>query len=77
MVRYVLTSQEDVTEDMITFDLVDSKPNRVSDNMFHIMWSVIEIVSPEYNITEPAGVIRIPLIKKGNLKQVIFTFERI
>lgn len=58
---------------MFTFDLVDSKPNRVSNNMFHIMWSVIEFASPVYNVTESAGVIRVPVIKKGNLKQVRFT----
>ena len=58
---------------MFTFDLVDSQPNRVSNNMFHIMWSVIEFASPVYNVTESAGVIRVPVIKKGNLKQVRFT----
>lgn len=58
---------------MFTFDLIDSKPNRVSNNMFHIMWSVIEFVSPVYNVTESAGVVRVPVIKRGNLKQVRFT----
>ena len=73
VIRYVLTNQDDITEDMFTFDLVDSNPNRVSNNMFHIMWSVIEFASPVYNVTESAGVIRVPVIKKGNLKQVRFT----
>ncbi|VDI42839.1 Hypothetical predicted protein [Mytilus galloprovincialis] len=69
VISYVLTSKDDITEDMFTFDLVDSKPNRISNNIFHIMWSVIEFISPEYNVSESAGVIRVPVVKKGNLKQ--------
>lgn len=36
------------------------------------MWSVIQFISPEYNVSESAGVIRVPVVKKGNLKQVIY-----
>ena len=62
----------DVTEmgDSFTFDLMDKKPNHVPDNEFHIMWSVISFEHPVMNITESAGVIRIPVTRTGNLKQV-------
>lgn len=76
MIRYVLTSKDEVTEDMFTFDLVDSKPNRVMNNKFHIMWSVVEFAGEEYSVMESEGVIRIPIVRSGNHKQVsIYNLE--
>lgn len=74
VIRYVLLSPEsDVTQDSFMFDILDSKPHRVHDNIFHIIWSVISFGVPLLNITETAGVIQIPVIRKGNLKQVKLT----
>ena len=70
VVRYVLTSDPKVTQDSFTFDLMDKKPNKVSDNVFHILWAVIGFEQTTVNVTETSGVIRIPVIRKGNLKQV-------
>lgn len=72
VIRYVLTSDVQVVQDSFTFDLLDSKPNRVPGNIFHILWSVIGFEMPTLNITETAGVIRVPVIRKGNQKQVKF-----
>ncbi|KAL5018413.1 hypothetical protein ScPMuIL_004135 [Solemya velum] len=70
VIRYVLSSpMSDVTQDSFVFDILDSKPHRVNDNIFHIIWSVISFEKPSLNITETAGVIQIPVIRRGNLKQ--------
>ncbi|KAL3876627.1 hypothetical protein ACJMK2_034445 [Sinanodonta woodiana] len=55
-IRYVLTNAGDSVQDSFTFDLLDTKPNRVPDNLFHIMWSVIEFEAAHFNITEMSGV---------------------
>lgn len=75
MIRYVLSSpMSDVTQDSFVFDILDSKPHRVNDNIFHIIWSVISFEKPSLNITETAGVIQIPVIRRGNLKQVKYRY---
>ena len=71
MIRYVLATVTDVYDDSFTFDLMDAKPNVVPGNTFHIMWSVVQFEKPRFNVTETAGVIQIPVVRKGNLKQVI------
>ncbi|XP_033757797.1 extracellular matrix protein FRAS1-like [Pecten maximus] len=68
-IQYVLTGDVTEMEDSFTFDLMDKKPNHIPDNEFHIMWSVISFERPLLNITESAGVIRIPVTRTGNLKQ--------
>ncbi|XP_069123568.1 extracellular matrix organizing protein FRAS1-like [Argopecten irradians] len=68
-VQYVLTGDVTQMEDSFTFDLMDKKPNHIPDNEFHIMWSVISFDRPLLNVTESAGVIRIPVTRSGNLKQ--------
>lgn len=56
--------------DSFTFEVMDSKPNIIPDNTFHVSWSVIEFGQPYLNVTEETGVIQVPVIRRGNLKQV-------
>jgi len=65
-----LTSGIDQLEDSFIFDLMDKKPNLIPGNVFHIMWSVIGFEKLEFNVTETAGVIRLPVVRQGNVKQV-------
>ncbi|XP_041363241.1 extracellular matrix organizing protein FRAS1-like isoform X2 [Gigantopelta aegis] len=68
-IRFVLTAGTDEYQDSFTFDLMDAKPNVVPGNIFHIMWSVVDFEKPQFNVTETAGVIQVPVVRKGNLKQ--------
>ncbi|WAQ95604.1 FRAS1-like protein [Mya arenaria] len=38
-------------------------------NIFHITWSVVEFEQPLMNVTETAGVVLVPIVRKGYLKQ--------
>ena len=71
LVKYVMTGS-DVPEmmDSFTFDLVDRKPNRIHSNMFHIQWSMIGFQEVRMNVSETVGVVRIPVVRGGNQKQV-------
>ncbi|XP_052791092.1 extracellular matrix organizing protein FRAS1-like isoform X2 [Mya arenaria] len=69
LIRYVLTKPGQAYEDSFTFDLYDSRPNRVPGNIFHITWSVVEFEQPLMNVTETAGVVLVPIVRKGYLKQ--------
>ncbi|TNM90094.1 hypothetical protein fugu_004328 [Takifugu bimaculatus] len=55
LVRYVL-HEETVQETMDNFKFLvkDSKPNVVSDNVFHIQWSLISFEHQSYNVSEKA-----------------------
>ena len=71
IIKYVLTTVgSDVTQDGFTFNLLDSKPNRVPGNSFHITWSVLSFEQALFNVTETAGVIQVPIKRTGNMKQV-------
>ena len=76
IIKYVLTdSADDITRDGFTFNLLDSKPNRVPGNRFHITWSVLGFEKALYNVTEDSGVVQVPIRRTGNLKQVhVFYF---
>lgn len=50
--------------------MYDSRPNRVPDNTFHITWSTVEFEHTLVNVSETAGLIEVPIIRRGNLKQV-------
>ncbi|KAK3090989.1 hypothetical protein FSP39_016284, partial [Pinctada imbricata] len=69
IVRYVMTSDPMTLQDSFTFNLMDSKPNIVPDNVFHITWSVIEFEEVQLNVTETSGVIKVPVVRMGNLNQ--------
>lgn len=69
-IRYKLTKKASDLQDMFHFDLMDRKPNVVADNIFHIRWSEISFETSAVNVTETAGMIQVPVIRKGNLKQV-------
>ncbi|KAH3869870.1 hypothetical protein DPMN_033043, partial [Dreissena polymorpha] len=69
LIRYVLTKPGLSFEDNFVFDLYDGKPNRVPGNVFHITWSSIEFEQVLMNITETSGLIQVPVIRKGYLKQ--------
>ncbi|XP_013419183.1 extracellular matrix protein FRAS1-like, partial [Lingula anatina] len=69
VIRYVLFTSTNETKDKFTFDLMDSKPNIVKEQVFHIRWSYINFELPDINITESSGVIRVPVKRIGNLKQ--------
>nr|XP_057925745.1 extracellular matrix protein FRAS1 isoform X1 [Doryrhamphus excisus] len=70
LIRYVL-HQESAQETMDTFKFLvkDSKPNVVSDNVFHIQWSLISFEHRSYNVTEKAGTVAVTVKRSGNLNQ--------
>lgn len=70
-IRYVLTGNASAFHDKFTFDVMDAKPNTLRD-VFHIQWSVIEFEQKDFNVSESAEVIKVPLRRYGNLKQVSF-----
>lgn len=64
---------DDVSEDlqdMFEFDVMDAKPNVVKGNTFHIRWSKVYLSSPVFNVSETAGILQVPVMRNGNLKQV-------
>lgn len=72
MIQYILTTPgaTPTYEDSFVFDVYDSQPNRIPDNVFHITWSTVEFKHSLMNVTERAGSIEVPIVRKGNLKQV-------
>ncbi|XP_071779938.2 extracellular matrix organizing protein FRAS1 [Centroberyx gerrardi] len=70
LIRYVL-HQENVQETMDNFKFLvkDSKPNVVSDNVFHIQWSLISFEHKSYNVSEKAGTVAVTVKRSGNLNQ--------
>ncbi|KAM3867993.1 extracellular matrix organizing protein FRAS1 [Diretmus argenteus] len=70
LIRYVL-HQENVQETMDNFKFLvkDSKPNVVSDNVFHIQWSLISFEHESYNVSEKAGTVAVTVKRTGNLNQ--------
>nr|XP_046207425.1 extracellular matrix organizing protein FRAS1-like [Oncorhynchus gorbuscha] len=70
LIRYVL-HEESVTEtvDNFKFLVKDSKPNVVSDNLFHIQWSLISFQQRSYNVSEKAGTVSVTVKRTGNLNQ--------
>ncbi|XP_061586644.1 extracellular matrix protein FRAS1 isoform X2 [Cololabis saira] len=70
LIRYVL-HQESVLETMDNFKFLvkDSKPNVVSDNVFHIQWSLISFEHKSYNVSEKAGTVAVTVKRTGNLNQ--------
>ncbi|KAG7168269.1 Extracellular matrix protein FRAS1-like, partial [Homarus americanus] len=69
-VYYELTTYtHDITNDKFTFEVTDSKPNVVSDNVFHIQWAWFLMARREYNVTETNGEVKILVKRSGNLKQ--------
>uniref|UniRef100_A0A672YIC3 VWFC domain-containing protein n=1 Tax=Sphaeramia orbicularis TaxID=375764 RepID=A0A672YIC3_9TELE len=70
LIRYVL-HQENIQETMDTFKFLvkDSKPNVVSDNVFHIQWSLISFEHKSYNVSEKAGTVAVTVKRTGNLNQ--------
>ncbi|XP_053108034.1 extracellular matrix organizing protein FRAS1 isoform X2 [Hemicordylus capensis] len=70
LIQYVLheeKSQE--TEDSFHFLVKDSRPTMVTDNTFHVQWSLISFQHNRYNISEKAGSISVTVKRTGNLKQ--------
>ncbi|XP_034152338.1 extracellular matrix protein FRAS1 isoform X3 [Esox lucius] len=70
LIRYVLR-EESVAETMDNFKFLvkDSKPNMVSDNLFHIQWSLISFQHKSYNVSEKAGTVSVTVKRTGNLNQ--------
>ncbi|XP_067377534.1 extracellular matrix protein FRAS1 isoform X3 [Channa argus] len=70
LIRYVL-HHENVQETMDNFKFLvkDSKPNVVSDNVFHIQWSLISFEHKSYNVSEKAGTVAVTVKRTGNLNQ--------
>ncbi|XP_012860276.2 extracellular matrix organizing protein FRAS1 [Echinops telfairi] len=70
LIRYVL--HEEKTHEMMDsfqFLVKDSKPNVVSDNVFHIQWSLISFKYTSYNVSETAGSVSVTVQRMGNLNQ--------
>uniref|UniRef100_A0A8C7MVD0 Fraser extracellular matrix complex subunit 1 n=1 Tax=Oncorhynchus kisutch TaxID=8019 RepID=A0A8C7MVD0_ONCKI len=70
LIRYVL-HEDSLTEtvDNFKFLVKDSKPNVVSDNLFHIQWSLISFQHRSYNVSEKAGTVSVTVKRTGNLNQ--------
>ncbi|XP_013371586.1 PREDICTED: extracellular matrix protein FRAS1 isoform X1 [Chinchilla lanigera] len=70
LIRYVL-HEEKIREMMDSFQFLvkDSKPNVVSDNVFHIQWSLISFKHTSYNVSEKAGSVSVTVQRTGNLNQ--------
>ncbi|XP_065453534.1 extracellular matrix organizing protein FRAS1 isoform X1 [Chrysemys picta bellii] len=70
LIRYVLL-EEKIQETMDSFQFLvkDSKPNVVSDNVFHIQWSLISFKYTSYNVSEKAGSVSVTVKRIGNLNQ--------
>ncbi|KAJ6657516.1 hypothetical protein lerEdw1_002451 [Lerista edwardsae] len=70
LIQYVLHEDKiQETEDSFQFLVKDSKPSMVTDNTFHIQWSLISFQHTSYNISEKAGSISVTVKRTGNLKQ--------
>ena len=57
-------------QDLFEFDVMDAKPNVVKGNTFHIRWSKVYLRTPAFNVSETAGILQVPVMRHGNLKQV-------
>ncbi|XP_032256495.1 extracellular matrix protein FRAS1 isoform X2 [Phoca vitulina] len=70
LIRYVL-HEEKIHEMMDSFQFLvkDSKPNVVSDNVFHVQWSLISFKYTSYNVSEKAGSVSVTVQRSGNLNQ--------
>ncbi|KAL4623271.1 extracellular matrix protein FRAS1, partial [Arapaima gigas] len=70
LIRYVV-NEENIQEtvDNFKFLVKDSKPNVVSDNVFHIQWSLISFEHASYNVSEKAGLVAVTVKRRGNLNQ--------
>ncbi|XP_042580368.1 extracellular matrix organizing protein FRAS1-like [Cyprinus carpio] len=70
LIRYVL-SEDNVQETMDNFRFLvkDSKPNIVTDNVFHIQWSLISFEHKSYNVSEKDGTVAVTVKRTGNLNQ--------
>lgn len=70
LIRYrLLDESTDDLQDMFSFDLMDAKPNVVMGNTFHIRWSRISLQKRAFNVTETSGILQVPIVRTGNLKQ--------
>ncbi|KAG7481357.1 hypothetical protein MATL_G00065830 [Megalops atlanticus] len=70
LIRYVLNEDRiQETMDNFKFLVKDSKPNVVSDNVFHIQWSLISFEHTSYNVSEKAGTVAVTVKRTGNLNQ--------
>uniref|UniRef100_A0A8D0CH89 Fraser extracellular matrix complex subunit 1 n=1 Tax=Scleropages formosus TaxID=113540 RepID=A0A8D0CH89_SCLFO len=70
LIRYVV-NEENIQQTMDNFKFLvkDSKPNVVSDNVFHIQWSLISFEYTSYNVSEKAGSVAVTVKRTGNLNQ--------
>ncbi|KAM8864960.1 extracellular matrix organizing protein FRAS1 isoform 2-T3 [Synchiropus picturatus] len=70
LIRYVLHEENlQETSDLFKFLVKDSKPNVVSDNVFHIQWSLISFQHSSYNVSEKSGIVSVTVKRTGNLNQ--------
>ncbi|XP_073717143.1 extracellular matrix organizing protein FRAS1 [Misgurnus anguillicaudatus] len=70
LIRYVLNENKNQeTMDNFKFLVKDSKPNVVSDNVFHIQWSLISFEHKSYNVSEKDGTVAVTVKRTGNLNQ--------
>ncbi|KAJ0067384.1 hypothetical protein NL108_003229, partial [Boleophthalmus pectinirostris] len=70
LIRYVLRPENlHETMDLFQFSVRDSKPNTVTDNVFHIQWSLLSFQHTSYNVSEKAGTVSVTVKRTGNLNQ--------
>ncbi|XP_043916303.1 extracellular matrix organizing protein FRAS1-like [Protopterus annectens] len=70
LIYYVLREDNVLeTKDTFQFLVKDSKPNIVTDNVFHIQWSLISFEYSSFNVSEKAGSVSVTVKRTGNLNQ--------
>ncbi|XP_035698595.1 FRAS1-related extracellular matrix protein 1-like isoform X3 [Branchiostoma floridae] len=69
---YILNKDVYVTSDSFLFDVSDSDGNILKNQRFHLKWSTVEMVHPQYSVCEDVGSVSILLRRRGNLDQSVF-----
>ncbi|XP_036384589.1 extracellular matrix protein FRAS1-like [Megalops cyprinoides] len=68
LIHYVLHEENiEETADNFTFLVKGSKPAEVTDNTFHIWWSLITFEHSSYNVSELAGSVVVTVKRTGSL----------
>ncbi|GBN30545.1 Extracellular matrix protein FRAS1, partial [Araneus ventricosus] len=66
-VQYVLKDDDFVsTKDQFIFSVEDTKPNKLFNNIFKIVWSRFSFNSSFYNVSEVDGFLEVPVLRTGN-----------
>ncbi|KAG8187463.1 hypothetical protein JTE90_009532 [Oedothorax gibbosus] len=66
-VQYILNRDNLVsTEDTFIFTVQDTKPTKIFNNMFKIVWNRLNLNYSYINVSETSGILEVPIIRVGN-----------